>query len=80
MSVMSDNELLTSIKELLEIETDIVLESDFNPYDYDSFSKINLVIFIEAYCRNRVDIDKFLDCKTFVDVIELIKTIKLNDW
>ncbi len=76
MSVMSDNELFLSIKEMLEAEDDVVLASDFNAYDYDSFAKINLVIFIETYCRNRFDIDKLLDCKTFNDLIELIKETK----
>ena len=76
---MSDNELFASIKEILEIEDDVALTSDFDAYDYDSFAKINLVIFIETYCRSRFDIDNLLDCKTFEDLIEVIKKTKVHD-
>ena len=73
---MTDEEIINSIKEILDIEKDITLQTDLNIFEYDSFAKINLIIFIETYSNRRIDIESFLMCDTFFDLLALIKKMK----
>lgn len=73
---MTDGEIINSIKEILDIEKDITLQTDLNIFEYDSFAKINLIIFIETYSNRRIDIESFLMCDTFFDLLVLIKKMK----
>lgn len=76
---IKDVEWITLIKEILEIEKDVSGETELNIFEYDSFSKINLIVAIETYCGKRIDINKFLLCDTFGDLLNLIYDAKGND-
>lgn len=79
MDEIKDIEWVVLIKEILEIEEDVSEETELNIFEYDSFSKINLIVAIETYCGKRIDINKFLLCDTFGDLLNLIYNTKGND-
>ena len=79
MDEIKDVEWIALIKEILEIEKDVSEETELNIFEYDSLSKINLIVAIEAYCGKRIDINKFLLCDTFEDLLNLIYDAKGND-
>lgn len=78
-NVMTDTDLLLLIKEILEIDKDISMDTYLNIFEYDSYAKINLIVSIETYCRKRLDINRFLLCDTFRDIIDLIQETKGSD-
>lgn len=79
MDEIKDVEWITLIKEILEIEKDVSEETELNIFEYDSLSKINLIVAIETYCGKRIDINKFLLCDTLRDVLNLIYDTKGSD-
>lgn len=76
MGEMKDEEWISLIKEILEIEIDVSEDTELNIFEYDSFSKINLIVAIETYCGKRIDINSFLLCDTFRDLLDLIYDTK----
>lgn len=76
MDAITDKDILLLIKDTLGIDEDINLNSRFNAFEYDSFEKINLILLIESFSAKRIDINKFLSCETFSDLVELVKKQK----
>lgn len=76
---MKDEEWISLIKEILEIDKDVSEDTDLNIFEYDSFSKINLIVAIETYCHKKMDINRFLLCDSFRDLLNLIYDTKGND-
>lgn len=72
-NIMTDKEILSLIKEVLDINKEIELDTPLNIFEYDSLAKVSLIITIETYSSNRLDINEFLLCDTFQDLISLIK-------
>lgn len=72
------NTLFMILLDLLDIENrNITPESEFNLFEYDSFTKINVIMAIEVYAdTNQVDFDKLISCDTFQQVIDLADSLK----
>lgn len=70
---MTDQDILMFVKEVLDIESDVTLETELNIFDYDSLAKVSLIIAIETWAINRLDMNKFLLCDTFQNLVNLIK-------
>lgn len=78
--IISETVLLPILKELLNIQTDITPQSPFNLFEYDSFTKVNIIIAIEMYAEtDAVDFDALIACDTFQDVMDLADTLKVGD-
>ncbi len=69
----ADQDLLMLVKEVLDIEADVTFETELNIFDYDSLAKVSLIVAIETWTVNRLDMNKFLLCDTFQDLVNLIK-------
>lgn len=70
---MTKEEIMLLFKEILGIEEDISEDTVFDAFMYDSFAKINLIVTIENLSSARIDIENFLNCKTFGDLIQMVQ-------
>ena len=71
--------LLPILKELLDISTEVTPQTPFNLFEYDSFTKVNIIVAIEAYAEtDAVEFDDLIACDTFQDVIDLEYRIKMK--
>lgn len=73
---MKENELFELIKDLLDIHTDITYDENINLFECDSFTKVNIIIALESYSDNAIELEAFLECESFGALINLANKMK----
>lgn len=69
--------LIKILKDVLNIESEISPHMEFNLFEYDSFTKVNLIIAIELYSDvESVEFDELIACDSFQDIIDLAEKLK----
>jgi len=71
-------ELFKIILEIIEkTDADIKLTSEFNAFEFDSFTKVNIILAIEAFADcDEFDVDEFLLCDTYQELINIAMKMK----
>ena len=75
---MIREELTAMIIDLLELEPDITNETSINLFEYDSFTKVNLIVALESYSNDVIDLEALLVCDSYGALIELAEKMKKN--
>lgn len=74
---MKPEEFITTIKNIIDTEKDITLETELSDIEWDS---VSMVAFYSAYAKELQNVKNFMECiensKTLGDLYELIVNAK----
>lgn len=72
MKMIDKQNLFKSILDCLNLDNCSKLNDEFNLFEYDSFTKMNLIIIIESFSDNEnLLLDALVKCNTYSDIIDL---------
>ena len=70
---MSTEEFLTNIKQILETDEDLTLETKLEDLkDWDSFSLTDFLAFCDEYTKQPIDPEELKDAKTVNDLYKIV--------
>lgn len=76
--MIDKEEIFHAILEAIGIGEEKKLEDEFNIFNYDSFTKVNMIVVMETFAENEdLSIDALVNCDTYQDLIDL--TQKMYD-
>ena len=72
---MSTEEFLTNIKQILETDEDLTLETKLEDLkDWDSFSLTDFLALCDEHTSRRIETDELKDAKTVNDLYKIISS------
>ena len=74
--MIDKNTLLNSILETLGKDSNCTMDEKFNIFEYDSFTKVNIILVLETFAENEnLSIDALVNCDTYSDLINLTENM-----